>query len=84
MADRVDVIVVGAGPAGASAAFFLGQAGRGVLVLEREHLPRYKVCGGAVSTGVLEQFPFSFDPVIQSKVEAISYAVGDRLVTVPL
>ena len=84
MADRVDVIVVGAGPAGASAAFFLGQAGKRVLVLERERLPRYKVCGGAVSTGVLEQFPFSFEPVIQSRVEAISYAVGDRLVTVLL
>ncbi len=84
MSDRVDVIIVGAGPAGASAAFFLGEAGKRVLVLERERLPRYKVCGGALSTGVLEQFPFSFDPVIQSSVQAISYAVGHRLVTVPL
>ncbi len=84
MAYRYDAIVVGGGPAGAAAAFFLGQAGKSVLVLEAEALPRYKVCGGAVSAGVLGQFPFSFEPVIQSKVTAISYALDARMVTVPL
>ena len=42
-----DVIVVGAGPAGASAAYFLGQAGLRVRVLEKERLPRYKALAGA-------------------------------------
>lgn len=84
MADRYDAIVVGGGPAGAAAAFFLGRAGKRVLVLEAQALPRYKVCGGAVSACVLEQFPFSFEPVIQSKVNAISYALDARMVTVPV
>ncbi len=84
MACRYDAIVVGGGPAGAAAAFFLGQAGKRVLVLEAQALPRYKVCGGAVAAGVLEHFPFSFEPVIQSRVSAISYAVGARMVTMPL
>ena len=37
-----DAIVVGAGPAGSSTAYWLGEAGKRVLVLEKERLPRYK------------------------------------------
>jgi geranylgeranyl reductase family protein len=83
MDQRYDAIIVGSGPAGATAAFFLGKAGAKVLVLEKEKLPRYKTCGGAVSARVLNQFPFSFEPVIQSKVNALSYGVGNEMVTVP-
>jgi len=84
MPERYDVIIAGGGPAGATAAFFLGRAGKKVLVLEKELLPRYKPCGGAVSAEVLEQFPFSFEPVIQSRVNAISYVLGDEVVTIPV
>ena len=38
-----DVIVVGAGPAGCSAAIVLAELGRDVLVLERERFPRYHI-----------------------------------------
>ncbi|MCS1410233.1 MAG: putative thiazole biosynthetic enzyme [Verrucomicrobia subdivision 3 bacterium] len=38
-----DVIVIGGGPAGCSAAAVLAEAGREVLILEREKFPRYKV-----------------------------------------
>jgi geranylgeranyl reductase family protein len=84
MSQRYDVIIAGGGPAGAMAAFFLGRAGRKVLVLEKELLPRYKTCGGAISARVLEQFPFSFEPVIQSRVKAISYVYGEKVVTIPV
>ena len=84
MTNQYDVLIVGGGPAGASAAFTLRQAGKRVLILEKERLPRYKTCGGAVSRRVLEQFPFSFDPVIQANVHAISYALGQNFATVPL
>jgi menaquinone-9 beta-reductase len=44
-----DVIVVGAGPAGSSTAFYLATAGLDVLVLEKSHFPREKVCGDGLT-----------------------------------
>ena len=84
MNTKYDVIIVGGGPAGGTAAYFLGRAGRRVLVLEKELLPRYKACGGGISAHVLEQFSFSFEAVIESKVKAISYALGAETITIPL
>lgn len=43
-----DVVVVGAGPAGASAAYAAAVTGRRVLLLEKAELPRYKTCGGGI------------------------------------
>ena len=49
-----EVIVVGAGPGGATAAAALAQAGRDVLLLDRQSFPRDKVCGDAVSLGAVQ------------------------------
>ncbi len=41
--ETFDVIVIGAGPAGSTAAALLAEKGRRVLVLEKEKFPRYHV-----------------------------------------
>ncbi|WP_136519125.1 MULTISPECIES: geranylgeranyl reductase family protein [Cellulomonas] len=47
--DDADVIVVGAGPAGASAAYHCAAAGLDVLLLEKASFPRDKVCGDGLT-----------------------------------
>ncbi|MBC8088241.1 MAG: geranylgeranyl reductase family protein [Phycisphaerae bacterium] len=46
---RADVIVVGAGPGGASAAYHLAKRGRSVLLLDRARFPRDKSCGDGLT-----------------------------------
>jgi len=52
-----DVLVVGAGPAGATAARLLAAAGADVVLLERASLPRPKTCGGGLSRRALDLLP---------------------------
>ena len=49
-----DVIVVGGGPSGATAAADLARMGRSVLLLDRAG--RIKPCGGAVPPRLMEEF----------------------------
>jgi menaquinone-9 beta-reductase len=49
MADSFDLVVIGGGPAGTSAAITAARAGARVLLLERGKLPRQRVCGEFVS-----------------------------------
>ena len=54
-ARQADVIVVGAGPAGASTAFHLAQAGADVLLLEKAAFPRDKICGDGLTPRAVKQ-----------------------------
>ncbi len=47
--DDADVIVVGAGPSGSTAAYYLAQAGLNVLLIEKSRFPRDKVCGDGLT-----------------------------------
>src|SRR5215467_2809631 len=51
----IDVLIIGAGPAGSSAAAVLAEKGRRVLVLEREKFPRYRIGESLL--------PFTFFPL---------------------
>ncbi|MFO7682352.1 MAG: NAD(P)/FAD-dependent oxidoreductase [Chloroflexota bacterium] len=53
MENEKEIIVVGAGPSGATAATILAQLGHDVLLLDRQSFPRDKICGDAVPHGVI-------------------------------
>ena len=56
MIPHYDAVVIGAGPAGSSAAIVLAQAGRRVLLIEKDRFPRNKVCGEFLSADALPLF----------------------------
>ncbi|MEU6239005.1 geranylgeranyl reductase family protein [Kitasatospora sp. NPDC047058] len=53
--DSADVIVVGAGPAGSTAACHLARTGLDVLLLEKSAFPREKVCGDGLTPRAVKQ-----------------------------
>lgn len=63
-----DVIVVGAGPAGSTAARFVAEAGGKVLLLDRAKFPRDKPCGGGVTHRASRLMPTGFHEVVEQEV----------------
>jgi flavin-dependent dehydrogenase len=76
----VDVLVAGAGPAGAAAANYCAARGLSTLLVERKRLPRDKVCSGMVmgqwAVDVLER---EFGPLPEEVLAAPKYLVGHKI-----
>ena len=77
MLEKRQVIVVGAGPAGSTAAFYLAKAGIDVLMVDKETWPRDKPCGDAQGGSV---FPIYQDMGIMEEAERLAsgYIRGAR------
>jgi geranylgeranyl reductase family protein len=71
-----DVIVVGAGPAGSTAAREVAAAGARVLVLDRAVFPRDKPCGGGVNLRAAKLLPFSVEPVTERTITGINVSLN--------
>jgi geranylgeranyl reductase family protein len=70
--DRLyDVIIVGAGPAGATLACDLARNGLSVLMLDKEKLPRYKPCAGGITVKAANALGLDIAPVTRSVVRGV-------------
>ncbi|AGK75583.1 geranylgeranyl reductase family protein [Streptomyces microflavus] len=73
-----DVVVVGAGPAGASAAYAAAVAGRRVLLLEKAELPRYKTCGGGIIGFSRDSLPPGFELPLKDRIHAVTFSLDGK------
>jgi geranylgeranyl reductase family protein len=69
--ERFDVAIVGAGPAGSTAAYRLARARARVLLVDRTRFPRDKPSGGGLTTRAVQQLPFSVEPVVEDRITRV-------------
>ena len=85
-----DVLIIGAGPAGAVTAYYLAQAGYKVCLVDKQSFPRDKVCGdfvGPVGLVELLRLGITRDVVYQQSNKighASLFLDGDELVSAPI
>lgn len=86
---RADVLIIGGGPAGATAAALLARAGRDVVVQEKSVFPRRKVCGEFIAAsgisilgelGLRDEFNATAGP----EVRRIAVWAGKRTLEAPM
>lgn len=86
MKGQPDVIVVGAGPAGSTAARCLAEGGARVILFDRARFPRDKLCGGGLTPKATQLIPQTAVATVQRWVERVevrsrfgSFELGDSL-----
>ena len=71
--DEFDVLVVGAGPSGSSAAKAAAEAGAKVALVDRATFPRYKTCGGGLIGQSLSSIPH--EPPVREDIHRATFTL---------
>jgi len=78
-----DALVVGLGPAGATAAYELSRAGLSVLAIDKQPHPRYKVCGGGLSVRIEQLLDPGFKSVVEETIFGFQFLYrGEKSITI--
>ena len=75
--SAVDVAVIGAGPAGATAALVLARAGVRVALLDRAPLPRSKTCGGGIVARAFASLPPDVEVPVERRLDRVESRFTD-------
>jgi flavin-dependent dehydrogenase len=87
--NRYDAIVIGAGPAGSTAALLLARAGWSVALVEKQVFPRRKVCGECIAApnlALIEQLGLgeAFDTLAGAPLRQVAIFSGDQTIRADL
>jgi len=79
--SKYDVVIVGAGPAGASTAKALSGKGLKSVIIEKAKLPRYKMCSGVLSPSSVKFVADHFGQIPESMISSPRETIGARIHT---
>ena len=82
--NTYDAVIVGAGPAGSSAAHALALGGARVLLLEKARIPRYKACGGGITDRARRASPLVDGFPVETSAGTVIVSYGLQAVTCTL
>jgi geranylgeranyl reductase family protein len=81
-----DIVVIGAGPAGAAAAYTAARAGRSVALVDKARFPRDKLCGGGFTGRAVRYYTEVFERPLPADIPSHGavtfYAFGESIGTI--
>jgi geranylgeranyl reductase family protein len=78
-----DVVIIGAGPSGAVAAYHCAKSGLDTLLIDKSTFPRYKACGGALSEQAMSYLDFPLgNELIERNIYGARVRFGNEIIEV--